>query len=259
MHHHTIFADLATALAQPRSWFVVMVAIGAGMVRGFSGFGGAQIFIPLASAALEPKAAVPLFYMCDMFTASPYGLRFLRECRWSEIAPLIAGSWLVLPLGALLLRSFDPVAMRWAIDVLVFLIVILLVSGWRYRRRPTPPISFLCGAGAGLTGGATGLSGPLVIAYWLGSGADAVTSRMNIMVFYSMNSLYTDVIYFFEGLFTRATFIHAIFVGPAYGLGLWSGVRLFRGASDKHYRSVAFVLIIAAAAFGSPLFDHWLR
>ncbi|HVB88625.1 MAG TPA: sulfite exporter TauE/SafE family protein [Beijerinckiaceae bacterium] len=259
MAFHAFLDAFTASLFEPRSWLVVAIVLVAGLVRGFSGFGGAQIFIPLVSAVLGPKTAVPLFYLCDMFTSSPYGLRFIRECRWREIAPLVAGSLLMLPIGAWLLRSFNPLALRWAIDILVLAIVALLVSGWRYSRKPRPRTSFAVGIGAGFTGGATGLSGPLVIAYWLGSRADAFTARLNIMVFYSINSLYTDVIYFFEGLFTMQTVVRALLIGPAYAFGLWSGIQLFRRSSDRHYRRIAFTLIALAAVLGMPVFDRWMH
>lgn len=257
--HDSLMSVFRPSLADPRLWFVAGLALVAGAVRGFSGFGGGQILIPLASAALGPKAAVPLFYLCDLFTASLYGLRYLRQCRWREIAPMILGSWLLLPFGAWALRSIDPIVLRWATDILVLGTLALLISGWRYRGRPAPPLSFGVGAVAGFMGGATGISAPLVIAYWLGSKVEAGVVRSNIMVFYSLNSFYTNTIYLIQGLFVWQTAARAIVVGPMYALGLWGGARLFHGASDRFYRGVAFTIIALAALLGMPIFDRWLH
>ena len=107
------FAALAAAAADPLVWFVVGVALVSGVVRGFSGFGGALIFIPLASATLGPKIAVPMFYLFDLGSATPYGAMALPRCRWREVLPMILGYWVTLPVGAWLLSNIDPLAVRW--------------------------------------------------------------------------------------------------------------------------------------------------
>ncbi len=85
------FAALTAAAADPLVWFVVAVALVSGVVRGFSGFGGALIFIPLASATLGPKIAVPMFYLFDLGSATPYGATKLPRCYWREVLPMILG------------------------------------------------------------------------------------------------------------------------------------------------------------------------
>jgi hypothetical protein len=49
----------------------IVAALLAGLARGFSGFGSALIFIPLASAALGPRVAAPLLVLVDNLTTRP--------------------------------------------------------------------------------------------------------------------------------------------------------------------------------------------
>ena len=128
-------AALSAAAADPLVWFVVGVALVSGVVRGFSGFGGALIFIPLASATLGPKIAVPMFYLIDLGSATPYGAMALPRCRWREVLPMILGYRATLPAGAWLLSNIDPLAVRWAADAAVLMVLILRSRAGAFAAR----------------------------------------------------------------------------------------------------------------------------
>jgi len=55
--------DVWQLLLQPTTWFVAAVVLISGIVRGYSGFGGALIFIPLTASILGPRKAVAVFYL----------------------------------------------------------------------------------------------------------------------------------------------------------------------------------------------------
>ena len=255
MPHGPFFAALAAAGADPLVWFVVGVALVSGIVRGFSGFGGALIFIPLASAVLGPKIAVPMFYLIDLGSATPYGMTKLRRCNWREVLPMILGYWVTLPFGAWFLLTINPLTLRWATEAGVVAVLALLISGWRFRGTPTPTLSFGTGATAGFLGGSTGVSGAPVIAYWLGSRTDAAKLRDNIMAYYALSSTSTDVAYLLQGVFTWNTAAYSLLGWPAYAGGLWAGARLFRGSTDRGFRIAAYVLISLSVVLSLPLWD----
>ena len=50
------YALFAAAVADHRFWIALAIAILAGAVRGFSGFGSAQIYIPLIAAVYSPAS-----------------------------------------------------------------------------------------------------------------------------------------------------------------------------------------------------------
>lgn len=247
------------AFGHPVTWFVVATALGGGIVRGFSGFGGALIFIPLASAALGPKIAVPTFYLSDLGSATPYGLASVRKCNWAMVLPMLLGTWITQPLGATLLETMNPNLLRWGMAAMVFAMLALLLTGWRFRGEPKTWLTFLVGLFAGGLGGATGISGPPVIAYWLGGRTDAATTRANIMVYYAFSSTAIDVIYFFKGIFTWQIVFYALIVWPCYAGGLAIGARLFGKASDATFRRVAYALVAISAVISLPVFDGLIR
>lgn len=253
-----LLEGLWSAVQEPRLWFVFAVSLIGGVVRGYSGFGGALIVIPLAAMAMGPVVAVPMFYLFDLGSATPYGYKALPKCRMSQITPMLVGHLLMLPVGTWMLTNLRSETVRWAMAGTVFLMLGLLLSGWRYRGRPTPPASFGVGTVAGLMGSSTGISGPPVIAYWLGQKDNAADIRTNIMAYYALSSTAMDLLLWWKGLFTWEVVLYAIVIWPAYALGLWGGAKLFHRSSERFFRISAYVLIFISAIISLPLMDKVL-
>jgi uncharacterized membrane protein YfcA len=243
----------------PKVWFLVFVALCSGVVRGFSGFGGALILIPLGSAVFGPQMGVAIFYLVDLVSATPYGYSYWNRCNFKDISPMLVGHFVALPLGTWLLTSLDPLLLRWSMDGVVFLMLAVLVSGWRYHGKPYPALSFGVGTLAGVMGASSGISAPPVLAYWLGQNAASTLIRANILVYYALTSTATDVIFFWRGLYTWDVLIYALLTWPAYSIGLSIGHKLFGFATERTFRLTAYVLIALTAIISLPLFDQWIR
>ena len=250
---------LASAAQEPRVWFLIGVSLIGGVVRGFSGFGGALIVIPLSAMAFGPKIAVPMFYLFDLGSATPYGYRSVPKCEWPQIAPMLVGHLIMLPLGTWLLKTMDPTAVRWGMEATVVVMLGLLLSGWRYTGKPNPRLSVVVGAAAGLMGAVAGIAGPPVLAYWLGQKENAAKIRTNIMAYYALSSTAMDVVFIATGLFTWQVFLYALLIWPFYALGLWGGAHLFHKSSDRAFRISAYVLIALAAILSAPVLDRFLK
>ncbi|SHI81209.1 hypothetical protein SAMN02745194_01134 [Roseomonas rosea] len=225
----------------------------AGLARGFSGFGAALIFIPLASATLGPRVAAPLLMLVDNLTAFPLIPAAWRGAARAEVASLTAGALVGAPAGAWLLLHLDPVALRWGMCLLAIAMLALLASGWRYHGRPAVPLSIAVGASSGLLSGAAQMGGPPVVAYWLGGAIPATRVRANIVLFFAASGVISAATYLLGGLLTAEILLLAAIVAPSYGLGLWCGSRLFGLASEAAFRRVCFLLIAAAAVIGLPV------
>jgi uncharacterized protein len=254
-----LIAALQTYSADPKIWFLVSVALISGVVRGFSGFGGALILIPLISSVFGPQMSVAVFYLVDLISATPYGYSYWNRCSFRDISPMLVGHFVGLPIGTWLLTSLDPLLIRWAMDGVVFLMLAVLVSGWRYKGKTYPPLSFGVGSMAGVMGAASGISAPPVLAYWLGQNAASTLIRANILVYYAITSTATDMIFIWRGLFTWNVLIYALMTWPAYAIGLSIGHKLFGKATDESFRRVAYILIAFTALISLPLLDPWLR
>jgi len=253
----SIFTELVT---DPRFALAVAIALLSGIVRGFSGFGAALIYIPLMSAVYEPRVAVVSLLMIDVVASAPYTVREFRRCDWSQVLPVWIMSAVAVPLGTWTLLVVDPVVLRWGMSVLVVVLLAILVSGWRYHGRPHVAATAGVGLFAGFSAGAVGIAGPPVIIYWLGSSAtSAATVRANLMVLFTLLGATLAVSYGSQGLFTTELVALALLLGVVYLVAIGVGAWTFKGAADALYRRVAYGIVALAALLSLPLFDGLWR
>lgn len=251
-----MFAALPDA---PALALLLVTAFLAGLARGFSGFGAALIFIPIASALTGPQVAAPLLLVVD--SAMTLGLipPAFRQADRREVLIMALGAFLGVPFGVWLLTTLDPVVLRWGLVTGAFALLALLLSGWRYHGRPKPPLTVLVGAVSGLFSGAAQMGGPPVVAYWLGGAIPRQTVRANIVLFFAISTLMSAVGYLMKGLFTPGLLALALATAAPYGFGVWLGSRMFGLASEQTFRRLCFAMIAIAGLLGMPALDGLLR
>jgi len=243
------------AIADPRFAVAVGIAALSGLVRGFSGFGSALIYMPLISAVYSPRLAAPTLLLIDTICALPFALLAIPQCNWREVAPVSLAGAAVLPFGAMALVLLDPLWLRWFIAGLVLAALATLTAGWRYHGRPTLAASLGVGALAGFGGGAVQIGAPPLLLFWLGGNNDAVTVRANIMVYFIVQGALSMVMYFFGGLFGAQAIILSLLLGFPFAVAMASGARWFRGASETLYRRAAYLIIALAMLVSLPVLD----
>jgi uncharacterized membrane protein YfcA len=251
-------AMFATAIADPRFAAAVAIAILAGVVRGFSGFGSALVYIPLMSAVYGPQLAVPTYLVIDFATGLAFLAMIWRSAAWRDILPMTAAALIGAQFGTAVLTYSDPVWLRWGIAALVLAVVAVLASGWRYRGEPRLPVTLMVGALSGLFGSAVQIAGPPVILYWLGGAHDPVVARANFIGYFALLATGMTATYTAKGLLSAEATALAILTGPLQMLAIWIGSRLFGLTSERTYRRVAYAIILLAAVASMPVWDHML-
>jgi uncharacterized protein len=252
-------ALFAAAIADHRFWLAVSIAVLAGLVRGFSGFGSAQIYIPLVAAVYSPRAAAVTLLLIDTVGAAPFSVRAFAHCTWREVLPMYVAAAVALPVGTLALLVIDPSILRWFIAVFVLSLVAILVAGWRYHGRVALPITVGVGLVAGFGAGAVQIAGPPVLIYWLGAINKAHTVRANCLVYFLLLDLTSCAVYVWHGLITAELLALSSLLAIPFFVAISAGATLFRGSSDRVYRRIAYAIIAAAALISLPVFDSIFR
>lgn len=237
----------------------LLVALLAGTVRGFSGFGGALIFVPLVSALYEPARASPTLWVIDVVLTLPMTYRAMKLCAWRAVLPMAAVAALTTPLGVYALTVVDPVSLRWTITAAVGCCLALLMSGLRYTTKPGVAPTVAVGAISGFLGGSAQLSGAPVATFWLGGPGLPAQIRANLIAYFGLLSIASGLAFAGAGLFTADVGGLALWLGPVYGLGVVIGGRRFVGASDAGYRRIAYTVIALAAVLSAPAWDGFWR
>lgn len=225
----------------------------AGLVRGFSGFGAAMIFTPLASAVWGPQVAIAMLCVIDGTVTLPLVARAIGRCTWREVTPIAVGMAVGTPFGVRVLAVADAETLRWAICAVVFVALALMASGWRYVGRPTLAVTLATGGLAGFMGGSIGIAGPVVVLFWLAGQSNPATVRANIIALFVFATLIQSASLAANGLLTIPGAVSAAVAIPLYALGIVIGARCFWLASETQFRRLAFTLILAAAIAGLPV------
>ncbi|AHM02709.1 hypothetical protein roselon_00254 [Roseibacterium elongatum DSM 19469] len=245
---------LALALSEPGVIWVCGASALAGLIYGFAGFGSALIFMPLATIFVPPPIAVAAFSLsalASLVTVVP-GAWKVADRRATGL--MILACLVATPLGVAALRLAPGDAIRAAVCVLTLLTLAALVMGWRMPVSPGPVMRAGVGALAGVTGGATGLNGPPVILFNLGTaGQPVAVTRGNLAVFLTLTSLSFLPQLWLQGLLPARALALGVLLLIPYGMGTWIGARLFRPERAGFYRGAAYLLIGAAGIAGLPI------
>ena len=238
---------------------ICAIAFVSGTARGFSGFGSALIFMPLASSMAAPRLVAALLLIIDFVTAAPLVPNAWKHADRKATAVMVLGALIGVPIGTYFLSRLDPVTTRWIISAFVFALLLLLLSGWRYRGKDHPTLSVGIGGLSGFCSGLAQTGGPPIVGYWLGRPIASKIARANILLFFGASDFFSAVSYSLTGLITSDAIRLSFLVGPVYAIGVWFGASLFGRASERLFRATCYALIAAAVIIGLPALDGVLR
>jgi uncharacterized protein len=238
---------------------IAVIALVSGTARGFSGFGSALIFMPLASSMAAPRLVAALLLIIDFIAAAPLVPNAWQHADRRATAVMVAGALIGVPLGTYFLSRLDPVTTRWIISGFVFALLLLLLTGWRYRGKDYNALSVGIGSLSGFCSGLAQTGGPPIVGYWLGRPIVSAVARANILLFFGASDFFSVVSYAFSGLITADAIRFSLLIGPVYAVGVWLGSRLFGRASEALFRVICYALIAAAVIIGLPALDGVLR
>lgn len=246
---------LAPVVSQPGLAWIVAAALVAGIVRGFSGFGTAMVYLPVASHFLSPFEALTTVVMMDLLGPLPIVPRALRDAHRRDVLRLGAGLAVGLPFGVWVLAQVSPDAFRYAVSIVALILLSLLVSGVRYRGRLATPLIYGVGGLGGVLGGITGLAGPPVIMLYMASENPARTIRANLILYLLLTDVVTIAVFGVADFLTVQGVVLGLVVMVPFLAGNLIGARLFRPEGERIYRMAAYAIIAVSALQGLPVFD----
>src|SRR5436309_14755531 len=108
---------------------ICAIAFVAATARGFSAFGSALIFMPLASSMAAPRLVAALLLIIDFVAAAPLLPNACKQADRKATSVMVAGALIGVPIGTWFLTRPDPVTTRWIISGFVAALLALLLSG----------------------------------------------------------------------------------------------------------------------------------
>jgi uncharacterized protein len=227
---------------------VAAIAI-AGLIRGFSGFGSALILSPVLSLLWGPTVGVPVAVLVELAPALQLTPPALRIAHWRTVWSISIPALLLIPVGSWMLISLPAETMRRAIALLVLALVAILWSGWRYRGPRGSVPSAIVGALGGFLSGSSGIGGPPAIIYLMSGGDSPAHIRANLIGYFTVISIGLIVFFSWSGLITTDILWRAGLLIPVFVIGLMVGARLFRLATEKTFRHIAFSVLALSSTW----------
>lgn len=226
----------------------VLATVIAGLMRGYSGFGTAVLLAPVYSSLWGARAGVPVMLLLELFVSLQLLPRAWGDADRRVILPIGGAAFVATPLGAVILLTADPEALRRFIGGFVLVFGLLLMSGWRYHGSRPLPLNIAVGTAAGLLKGATGMSGPPVILYLLAGTEAAIRHRANLIVFFAMIAIISVVGPLWGGLMDMAVLLKLAVVLPVLMICVPLGARLFHVIPVRFYKPFAMGALMVAGS-----------
>jgi uncharacterized protein len=227
--------------------FVLATALIAGLVRGFSGFGGPAIMILVLSLFYAPASVIAKVLVMDM-VASVHLLRgTFAQANWRNTLMMTLGTVIAMPFGLWALYFVDPVVARRIVAIVVTVCTLAMFAGWRFSTIPSQVVWFGFGLLAGTIGGLTGIA-MLGMVFLFAMPERATASRANAVAWLFAVSPFFLIAHAVGGTLTLDALWRAAAVGLVYTAGAHLGAKGFKRASEGFFRHAVGVLLVTLSA-----------
>ena len=109
--------------------FGLIASLGAGIVRGFSGFGFSALTVAGISLFMAPAEVVPAVLVLEILASISVWRAAVRDLDMAWLKSLVIGNIFLVPIGVYLLAHLDPVLLR----LMVGCALLLTATGLRWR------------------------------------------------------------------------------------------------------------------------------
>jgi uncharacterized membrane protein YfcA len=247
--------SLSQALQTP-GLIWLFAAIGfAGLVRGFTGFGTALIFVPVAGRFLPPEQVIATMAITGVLSSATLFPRAWKTADRAETGILVLAAFVTIPIGLWLLTLLDVLTVRWSVAAISSITLAAIVTGWQWRGQLKTLGRVAIGAVAGLVSGLTGLTGPIVIMFYLTNARSAQAVRSNTILFLGALDIALVANLAAQSKIDVSNVALAIILAVPYLTLTLIGQSLFDPSKERTYRVVAYCVIMLAVITGLPLLD----
>ena len=232
---------------EPGMAIIAIVAFAAGLIRGFTGFGGPAFMLAILTLFFTPYSIVSKILVVD-FIASVYLFKAVyRQIDWRSTAYMVIPTLLFMPLGHWLLIELDPLLMKRAMALIIAAASLLMLTGFRYKLPMTTSWLVFAGACSGIVFGGSYIALVAVVFILLGP-YDKNQGRTLIISWATFTVLGFALISIASGTTGIEDLITAAPGAASYLLGTWIGSRGFRNSSEKLFRRAAIAILLCLSA-----------
>ena len=236
-----------TTLLLPELWklaYASTAVVIAGFIRGYSGFGFSMVTVLSLSMVFRPVEVVPVVLLLEIGASSLLLPQVWRHVDWRALAWLGIGMAVGTPLGVAVLVNVPVRPMRAAIACVVIILVLMLLKGFRLKKKPGIPATLATGLASGTLNGAATIGGPPVILFFFSSQAGVDISRASIIAYFFATDILASAICMARGLILQQTLaLTAVLLVPLV-VGIRAGNRSFLHTEPETFKKRVMVLLM---------------
>lgn len=243
------------------------VSLGAGVVRGFSGFGYSALTVAGLSLFVSPAAVVPAVLGLEVLASVSMMRGAWRDADRGWLRWLLWGNLVCIPIGIAALALLPQPQLRLLVG-LVLLLGALLVRAAGTRSMPTTPrLQLGAGVASGLLNGVAASGGIAAAMLMAAARLPPLALRATMVSFLFFAGAYALACAGLASagggaptrLVSADTLGWALLLAPGMLAGIWIGHRSFGAVNPAHYRRVVLNLLIVISTLGvlRAVFDLW--
>jgi uncharacterized protein len=238
----------------PAPWpYVVygaLVALFAGAVRGFAGFGLSAFIVAGMSLWVSPQHIVPSAMMLEIFASVSLLRSVWPHISWRWIGPLLAGYAVSVPVGVRCLAVLPDVPLRLAVFTIILGAAVSLLCGVHPRWRDSIVLRLGTGLASGFMSGLSAIGGMIAATMLFTTSLPAAALRATLIALFFMSSFYGLLWARYEGLADAATIARAAWLVAPMLIGLAIGRHGFARVGEAQFRRTVLIVLAAVAALG---------
>lgn len=247
---------LSAPLPLPLMVAALAIVFGAGIVRGFAGFGFSALCVAGLALLVSPARIVPAIFVLEVLASISLLRSAARHIDWPWLSWLVLGNFLCLPLGTLLLTWLPETPLRLLIGALLLLAAGLLRAGVSLALAPSAGVRLGVGMASGFVNGVAAIGG-IAVAVMLSTAQIApAVMRATMIALFLFTDLYAlacsavipHATHAPTELLDPDTLRWALWLAPAMLAGIWVGQRSFVGVSPAQFRRHVLNLLMLIAA-----------
>ncbi|MBN2608084.1 MAG: sulfite exporter TauE/SafE family protein, partial [Candidatus Fermentibacteraceae bacterium] len=181
---------------------IAAILLSGACLQGLTGFGYSLFSLPLLVLLMPVQQAVPMLSMTSIFLNVVVFIRARRNLDLRRIVPLLAAGVAGLPAGVWILKTADQSLLKIAIGGIVAVSSLMFISGFRIKVAREKPAMVPVGLLSGVLSGATTLSGPPVILFFVNQDVPKHQFRASLSAYFLLLNLVAVPAFAAGGLLT---------------------------------------------------------
>lgn len=238
-------------LASPFA-LVIMIAglFLASLARGYSGFGFSAVLVSSWSLVGVPARAIGVALLLEVIASCVQAFSVWRDIPWRRVVFLLIGAALGTGPGVLLLSSVPAETLKLGLSLFVLAAALLLLRGWKLRKKANDKGAFAVGIASGVANGAVGMGGLPVALFLTADGDSPAKIRAAVTAYFFLLDVMGLTFLFNAGLIDQDTIKTAGLAFPVLIIGMTLGTRHFMGATPEGFRRITLLMLILIALAG---------